>query len=84
MVPHTQWFWESGKENSQVSNGVLGMTQLSCKVNHLSLFSYQLRPINTVPGRTECVCMETNQEDIWGSFGQNKFHGLEVHTIDSY
>lgn len=26
--------------------------------------------------------METNREDIWGSFGQNKLHALEVYTID--
>ena len=40
-------------------------------VNHLSLFSYPFGPINTVSGRTKCICMETNQENIWGSFGQN-------------
>lgn len=27
--------------------------------------------------------METNQDDIWGSFGQNKLYALEVHTTES-
>lgn len=73
------------KESSQVSSGPLGVTQLLSRwIIYLSPFPYHLGLINTVSGRTKCTCIETHQEDIWGSFGESKLHALEVRTIEPF